>query len=306
MLNYALDLNSENKLKFMVGSEIQKFHTGSKTHSVTFVPGAEDWLFANPVLPPLFNANGTPNTNNRTTINAPSEYSFLSYFARLNYSLKNRYLLTATIRRDGSSRFGENNKFGTFPAVSAGWILTEENFMKSMPAISYLKLKAGVGLTGNAEIGNYAQWGLTSVTNTQLYNGQLYWNITSLANPDLKWETTKKYDLALEYGLFKNRISGEVAYYVNDASDLFLSVGTATSTGYGSVLGNVGIVRNKGIEFSISTKNIVKRNFTWTTDFNIARNTNKVIDIGTTSPDALGGTGDTRVITGHPIDRIIW
>lgn len=301
LLNYALNIKNIHRFKFMVGTEILKSLTNSKTQNVTFTPGAENWLFNNPELPPETNANGTPNTNNRRTVNPPSEYSFLSYFGRLNYAMKDRYLLTATIRRDGSSRFGTNNKWGTFPAVSAGWILTEENFMKNTKALSYLKLKAGFGLTGNAEIPNYAQWGITSVTNTQLYNGQLYWNISSLANPDLKWETTAKYDVGLEYGFLKNRISGEIDYYVNNARDLFLNVRTTTSTGYGSVLSNVGRLRNKGIEFSISSRNIVKKNFTWTTDFNVARNTNKVVDIGTQGPDALGGTGDTRVIVGKPV-----
>jgi TonB-linked SusC/RagA family outer membrane protein len=301
LLNYALALPGEHRFKFMAGGEMQKYHTGSQSHNVTFTPGAEDWLFNNPELPAETNPNGTPNTNNRKTFNPPSEFSFLSYFGRVNYSFKDRYMLTATLRRDGSSRFGINNKFGTFPALSAGWILSEESFMKDLLTVSYLKLKAGFGLTGNAEIGNYAQWGLTSILNTQLYNGQQFWNITSLANPDLRWETTKKYDLALEYGLFRNRISGEIAYYVNNSSDLFLSVGTATSTGYGSVLANVGLVRNKGVEFSISSKNITGQKFTWTTDFNIARNTNKVLDIGTNSPDALGGQGDTRVLVGNPI-----
>jgi len=301
LLNYSLDINEKHSFKFMVGTEMLKSETNSKSQIVTFVPGEEGWLFNNPTLPPEINPNGTPNTNNRKTTNAPSEYSFFSYFGRLNYAFKDRYLLTATIRRDGSSRFGVNNKFGTFPAVSAGWILTDENFMKNIKTLSFLKLKAGYGLTGNAEIPNYAQWGVTNVQNTQIYNGELYWSVQSLANPDLRWETTKKLDIGVEYGLFGNRITGELAYYVNNSRDLFLGVRTTTSTGFGSVLANVGEVRNKGLEFSVSSKNIVKPNFTWTTDFNIARNTNRVMDIGTQGPDALGGTGDTRVIVGKPI-----
>jgi TonB-linked SusC/RagA family outer membrane protein len=301
LLNYSLDLDEKHSFKFMVGTEMLKNETNSKSHIVTFVPGQEDWLFNDPTLPAETNPNGTPNTNNRRTTNAPSEYSFFSYFGRLNYSFLDRYLLTATVRRDGSSRFGVNNKFGAFPAISAGWILSDEAFMKNIKALTFLKLKAGYGLTGNAEIPNYAQWGVTNVQNTQIYNGEQFWTITSLANPDLRWETTKKFDLAIEYGLFDNRITGELAYYVNNSEDLFLGIRTTTSTGFGSVLANVGKVRNKGLEFSISSRNIVKQHFSWTTDFNIARNTNKVVDIGTQGPDALGGTGDTRVIVGKPI-----
>jgi TonB-linked SusC/RagA family outer membrane protein len=301
LLNYALNFTDMHRFRFMVGTEILKYVSTSNVRNVTFAAGQEDWLFNNPVLPPETNPNGTPNTNNRFTANPPSNYSFLSYFGRLNYSLMDRYMLTATIRRDGSSRFGANNKFGTFPAVSAGWILTEEDFLKKSKIISYLKLKAGYGLTGNAEIGNYAQWGLTSILATQLYNGIQYWNVSSLANPNLKWETTAKNDIGLEYGFFNNRISGEISYYVNNSRDLFQSVSTTTSTGYGSILANVGKLRNKGVEFSITSKNIVKNSFSWTTNFNIARNSNKVIDIGTAGPDALGGSGDTRVIVGYPI-----
>ncbi|MDB5208260.1 MAG: putative outer membrane protein involved in nutrient binding [Flavisolibacter sp.] len=301
LVNYAMNIKNIHRLKFMVGSEILKNVSQSNTRNVTFVAGQEDWLFNNPVLPLEINANGTPNTNNRYTVNNPSEYSFLSYFGRVNYTLKDRYMLTGTIRADGSSRFGTNNKFGTFPALSAGWILTEENFMKKYKAISYLKLKAGYGLTGNAEIGNYAQWGLTNNANTLLYNSMQYFTISSLANPNLRWETTAKTDLGIEYGFLNNRITGEVSYYVNNSKDLFQSVSTSTSTGYGSILGNVGKLRNKGIEFSINSKNIVKKNFTWNTNFNISRNTNKVLDIGTAGPDALGGNGDTRVIVGKPI-----
>jgi hypothetical protein len=173
--------------------------------------------------------------------------------------------------------------------------------MKNVKSLSYLKLKAGYGITGNAEIGNYAQWGTTNTAASQQYVGNAFYNITALANPDLRWETTKNYDIGLEYGFNNNRITGEISYYIKDASDLFLNVRTTTSAGYGSVLGNYGKVRNKGLEFSISSRNIVKKDFTWTTDFNIARNTNRVVDIGTTSPDALGGNGDTRVIIGSPI-----
>lgn len=306
-LNYDLKIHDIHRFKFLLGGEGLKYVSKSNSQNVIFVPGTENWLFNNPVLPPDSIPSPTnpnikiANPNNTRSKGAPSEYTFISYYSRINYALKDRYLLTATFRRDGSSRFGTNNKFGTFPAVSAGWIVTDEAFMKRVNVLSYLKLKAGYGKTGNAEIGNYAQWGTTNTNTTQQYVGQAFYTISGLANPDLRWETTKTYDLGLEYGLLKNRITGEVAFYIKDATDLFLNVRTSTSTGYGSVLGNYGKVRNKGVEFSISSKNIAGKNFTWTTDFNIARNVNKVVDIGTTSPDALGGNGDTRVIVGKPI-----
>lgn len=306
-VNYDLQLGAQHRFKFLLGGEILKNISNSNGESVTFLPGQEDWLFNNPVLPPDSIPSPTnpainiANPAHTRSVGTQSEYSFLSYYGRINYAFKDRYIFTGIFRRDGSSRFGTNNKFGTFPAVSAGWIITGEDFMKGFRALSYLKLKAGYGVTGNAEIGNYAQWGTTNTAVTQQYVGQSFYTISGLANPDLKWETTKNYDIGLEYGFLNNRITGEISYYVKDASDLFLNVRTATSAGYGSVLGNYGKVRNKGVEFSISSRNIVKKDFTWTTDFNIARNTNRVLDIGTTSPDALGGNGDTRVVTGYPI-----
>lgn len=306
-LNYDLQVNNVHRFKFLVGGEILKYTQNSKGENVIFVPGTEDWLFNNPVLPPDSIPSPTnpavkiANPNHTYSFGTVNEYSFMSYYGRVNYTYKDRYILTGIFRRDGSSRFGTNNKFGSFPAISAGWIMTSEPFMQGFKALSYLKLKAGYGVTGNAEIGNYAQWGTTNTAVSQQYVGNAFYTISGLANPDLRWETTKNYDIGVEYGFLNNRISGEINYYIKDASDLFLNVRTATSGGYGSVLGNYGIVRNKGIEFSISSKNIVKKDFTWTTDFNIARNTNRVLDIGTTSPDALGGNGDTRVITGYPI-----
>jgi TonB-linked SusC/RagA family outer membrane protein len=306
-LNYDLQVKGIHRFKFLLGGEMLKNIANSKGENVIFVPGAEDWLFNNPVLPPDSIPSPTnpainiANPSHTRSVGTQNEYTFLSYYARMNYTFRDRYIFTAIYRRDGSSRFGTNNKFGDFPAVSAGWILTGEDFMKNFKALSYLKLKAGYGITGNAEIGNYAQWGTTNTATTQQYVGQSFYTISGLANPDLRWETTKNYDIGLEYGFLKNRITGELNFYIKDASDLFLNVRTTTSAGYGSVLGNYGVVRNKGIEMSISSRNIVKKDFTWTTDFNIARNTNKVLDIGTTSPDALGGNGDTRVITGSPI-----
>jgi TonB-linked SusC/RagA family outer membrane protein len=306
-LNYDLQVKGIHRFKFLLGGEMLKNIANSKGENVIFVPGTEDWLFNNPVLPPDSIPSPTnpaikiANPSHTRSVGTQNEYTFLSYYARMNYTFKDRYIFTAIYRRDGSSRFGTNNKFGDFPAVSAGWIVTGEEFMKNFTALSYLKLKAGYGITGNAEIGNYAQWGTTNTATTQQYVGQSFYTISGLANPDLRWETTKNYDIGLEYGFLKNRITGELNFYIKDASDLFLNVRTTTSAGYGSVLGNYGVVRNRGIEFSISSKNIVKKDFTWTTDFNIARNTNTVLDIGTTSPDALGGNGDTRVITGSPI-----
>jgi TonB-linked SusC/RagA family outer membrane protein len=302
LLNYGLRLSGKHSLKFLAGVEMLASASASNQHNVRFTAGEEDWLFNNPVLPPEYNADGSRNSNNTYTKNPVSEYSFISFFGRINYAYSDRYMLTATFRRDGSSRFGANNKFGNFPALSVGWLLTEEGFLKGNNTISLLKLKAGYGLTGNAEIPNYAQWGTVDTRSSLLYNGQNYWIINALANPNLRWETTGTFDIGLEYGLLKNRISGEIAFYSKRSKDLFLPVSAASSTGYTGILTNVGEVSNTGFEFMIKSRNVVARHFSWTTDFNISYNKNEVLSLGNQSgPDAIGGEGDTRVLVGHPV-----
>ena len=279
-----------------------KSETDYRYHNVTFEPGKEDWLYKDPTLP-------TESSANKKGTSPTQAYSFVSFFGRLNYTLLDRYLLTATYRRDGSSRFGANNKFGDFPAASVGWIISEENFMNPVKdVLSLLKLKVGYGMTGNAEIPNYAQWGTTSIDPNQMYyivnNDKLnpgnfnLWYISGLANPDLKWEKTNTFDVGLEFGFLNNRITGEIGYYNKQSKDLFLNVRTSTSSGWGSILKNLGKVENKGFEFNIKSRNIIKKDFTWTTD---AHNVNKVKDIGNAGPDALAGNGDTRVMVGKPI-----
>ncbi|MDR1555613.1 MAG: TonB-dependent receptor [Tannerellaceae bacterium] len=301
LLNYAFAID-KHSFRFMIGTEMMASTRATNTWVVRHAQWEEDWLYNNPVNPPEFNEDGTLNSSNTYSKNPSQEYSFISFFGRLNYTLNDKYLLTATFRRDGSSRFGSNNKFGNFPALSVGWIITEEDFLKENTIISMLKLKTGYGRTGNAEIGNYAQWGTVSMTANMLYNGQQYWRINQLSNPDLQWEKAGVFDLGLEYGFLKNRISGEIAFYNKKSESLFLSVSASASTGYTGILQNIGVVRNRGVEFMIKSRNVVGSDFTWTTDFNASYNQNKVLSLGNqSSPDAVGGTGDVRVIVGQPL-----
>jgi TonB-linked SusC/RagA family outer membrane protein len=292
LLNYALNLGENHRFHFLAGTEAMKSKRTSNYRNVVFDMGAEDWLYNNP---PYDKSKET------STAYPNQEYSFISFFGRINYTLANRYMATATYRRDGSSRFGANNKFGNFPAASVGWLLTEEDFLKDNAVVSLLKLKTGYGITGNAEIPNYAQWGAVSVNETQLYTGQPYWYVNTLKNPNLKWETTRTFDAGLEYGFLKNRISGEIGFYNKNSTDLFLNVRVPASGGYTEFLGNIGKVRNRGAEFNIRSINLNGRDFNWTTDFTISYNKNEVLDVGTAGPDALGGEGDTRVLIGQPI-----
>ena len=230
------------------------------------------------------------------------QFSFLSYFGRLNYIYNSRYIFQATARVDGSSRFGRNNRYGFFPAVSAGWIVSQEDFLKDNKTISYMKLRASYGLTGNANFGNYEYIGqYSNVDNGINYNGQPITFPLNAPNDDLKWETSATFDAGLEVGLWKDRVTFEVSVYNRQSSDVLMNVNLAPSTGFTNYWDNVAEVLNQGVEFSIKSRNIV-REFQWTTEFNVARNYNELVSIGDYTPDAVsGGTNDSRVIVGKPI-----
>ena len=226
-----------------------------------------------------------------------SNFRFVSYFARANYKFLDRYLLGVSARIDGSSRFGKNARYGRFPAVSAGWVLSEESFLKKIPTISFLKVRASYGITGNAEITNFPQLGLAA--GDASYVGSPGQRPSQLANPDLKWETTKQADYGLDFGLFKNRINGEIDYYVKNTTDLLLEVNVPATTGFTRLFKNVGKLSNKGVEVVINTNNLVG-DFRWSTSVNWARNKNLVTDIQ--GQIIEGGVRNmNRVVEGQPI-----
>jgi TonB-linked SusC/RagA family outer membrane protein len=219
-----------------------------------------------------------------TSANAvKEEWALLSYLARLNYSFDNKYLLTATFRTDGSSRFGFDNRWGAFPSVSLGWRVSEEGFMKNVNWIADLKLKASYGITGNNFISNYGSIALTTTDNYifgasggTIVNGI---RLNNIGNSLLSWEKNKQLDLGLEFGILQNRLSMSFDYYNKRTSDLLLNVPTPTLTGYSNALQNIGEIQNKGFEFTASSRNLVKA-FKWTTDFNISTNNIKVLALG--------------------------
>lgn len=223
-------------------------------------------------------------------------YSFLSYLARANYKFMDKYLLSLSGRLDGSSRFGENNRYGFFPAASAGWILTEEAFMQNSNFLNFLKLRASYGLTGNSEIGNFQSRGLYSAL---FYADQAGISPTRVASPDLRWENTAQADFGLDFGFFNNRISGEIDYYVKTTTDLLLNVPLPAINGFTNITKNIGSLENRGIEFVLNTQNLVG-GFKWTTNFNISRNRNKVLKL---SGDPIDGGGRLigRVAEGEPL-----
>ena len=233
-------------------------------------------------------ARGFPNDNVQT-LNAgnmyqltstKSAYSMISYFGRANYTYNNRYLFTATVRTDGSSRFGENKKWGVFPSASVAWRVSQEDFMSGISAISDLKLRASYGIAGNNRIGNYSALGLLS-TGFYSTGGALQSTVNpgTVPNNDLGWEKVLQSNIGFDLGLFNNRIRLEGDFYNSKSIDLLLNVPVPTVTGYSSQIQNIGKVLNKGIELLLVTKNLTGK-FKWSSNFNIAFNKNTVLELG--------------------------
>lgn len=205
-----------------------------------------------------------------------TNFSFLSYFTRANYKYANKYLATLSARIDGSSRFGENNKYGFFPAASLGWVLTEESFLKGNENLSLLKLRASYGLTGNAEIGNFDHLGLYGPAAYALIPGLIP---SQIPNPDLTWEKTAQIDIGIEFALFRDRITGEIDYYNKNTTDLLLNVPIPATSGFVIQRQNIGRMQNRGVELVLNSANVSKQGFSWNTSINFARNINKVKEL---------------------------
>ncbi|MFZ0281680.1 MAG: SusC/RagA family TonB-linked outer membrane protein, partial [Bacteroidales bacterium] len=222
-------------------------------------------------------------------------HSYLSYFARANYKLKEKYLLSLSGRVDGSSRFGVDNRYGFFPAMSAGWIISEEEFMSGIKnTLGYLKLRASYGITGNSGIPDYAHLALYTGVN---YAGRNALQPAQLQSSKLGWENTSQTDLGLDFGFFKNRLTGELDLYYKKTTDLLLFRTLPSTSGFTGVWSNIGELENKGLEFSLHSNNFVG-DFKWTTDFNIAFNKNKILSIN--GPE-ITPNGISYVIEGQPI-----
>ena len=221
-------------------------------------------------------------------------YGLNSYFGRVNYGFKDKYLLTLTGRADGSSKFGSTNRYAFFPSAALAWRITEENFMKSVPTISNLKLRTSYGVTGNSEITAYQA--LAGMSNySVIFGGSRAIGVGTgrLANPDLRWEKTYQVDAGLELGLFQNRLSLELDLYHKLTTDMLLSAPVPYSSGYETVSKNVGSMENKGVELAINSVNMNRGGFSWNTTFNISFNKNKVIAL----------TGGSDIFVGYTVVR---
>ena len=306
-LNYTLDLNTKHHIEALVGLESQKNNYEEDQVSAINFP------------------NDIVRTINAGTVTGGSslreQWALASYFARVTYSLNDRYLFNASIRQDGSSRFGSNKRFGTFPSASVDWRITEESFMKGIPAMSELKLRASYGLSGNNAFldnngnpSNYPSIGVLSKDNYILGNNLVNGLATSsIGNNDLTWERSRQTDIGLDLGLFQNRVFLTADYYQRITTDLLLSVQVPMLTGFSSAIRNIGEVENKGFEFGVSTRNLTGSRstgsratgaLTWTTDLNISFNRNKVLQLGPTGDPirSASGIGETNItVIGEPL-----
>lgn len=243
-----------------------------------------------------YNNMGAGNDNKNLSSNA-YRYSLNSYFGRVNYSLMGKYLLTITGRADGSSKFGENNKFSFFPSAALAWRISDEGFMQNNSIISNLKLRTSYGLTGNSEIPAYSSLSLLGSGYRAVWNNASVGGtgVNRLANPDLKWEKTAQSDLGVELGLFNDRITLEADVYYRKTTDMLLDAPVPQTTGYAIIRKNVGSMENKGMEISLSTVNIESEKFSWRTTFNVSVNRNKVLSLATPADIFnVGGPGITN------------
>jgi TonB-linked SusC/RagA family outer membrane protein len=228
-----------------------------------------------------------------------AEWSIVSQLGRVNYSFDEKYLLTASIRRDGSSRFGANNKYGVFPSAAVAWRVSDEPFMQNIPVLSLLKLRASYGMTGNNNIGNYAS--LSTINYIKYTTGGVAIGGFApgvIPNPNLTWETQEQVNGGVDLGLFEGRVNITADRFISRNRDLLLNVNIPTASGFATALQNIGEVKNTGWEFVLNTINTVGK-FKWSTDFNISAYKNRVVKLGPSGDDIISGNNITRI--GQPI-----
>ena len=235
--------------------------------------------------------------NDASGINASRTYTLesrnvlVSYFGRVNYNFLHRYMATASIRRDGSSRFGNNTKWGVFPAASAGWLISEESFLEDARWLSNLKLRASWGLSGNNGLGgDYEHIALLQSAYYSFGGNQAVGMASkNIANRDLSWEESETFNYGIDFGILKNRISGSVEYYTKTNTNLLLEINVPTVTGFETALTNIGEVWNQGLEIELNSHNFTGP-FSWSTSFNISFNKNEVKHLGPNDAPILGTT----------------
>ncbi len=291
-LNYTKQLNQANRLEVMGGYTYQ------------------DWLTTNHNYP-VYYFDGTTEKTTPTFEKDKPQHTLISFYGRLNYNLLDRYLFTATVRHDGSSRFGSDNRWGTFPSLAVAWRMSEESFLRDFDNLSNLKLRFGWGITGQQEIGNYeylAKYSYSQNTARYLF-GDTFYNMYRPDGYDMnrKWESTTTTNIGLDWGFVNNRIYGSIDFYNKDTKDLLNNTPLAMGGNFtNSIVQNIGKMNNKGIEASINVIPIDNKDMRWDFGFNITYNKSKITQltlnddnpnyVGATFGNVSGGTGNTLMI----------
>lgn len=232
--------------------------------------------------------------------NIESQYKYASVFARINYTYDAKYIVNLTARRDGSSRFGDDNKFGNFGALGAAWIFSKEDFASRIPGLSFGKLRSSYGITGSDNIGDYAYIDTYTMV-AGSYNEIPILKPTALFNPKYKWENTRKFEIATELSFLHDRLNTTIAYYNNRSSDQLVGLTLPTTTGFSSISGNSpAVVENQGWEFAVSHQHFQTASFTWSSSFNLSFPKNKLIAY----PGLEEGTESSSYIIGYPLNFV--
>ncbi|MBI9037966.1 MAG: TonB-dependent receptor [Bacteroidales bacterium] len=238
----------------------------------------------------------------RTAGDFATAFGYASYVGRFTYNYSGKYYATFSLRADGSSRFGKDNKWGYFPAGSIGWSISEEKFMQNVDFLSFLKLRISYGITGNSEIDNFGYYG--SYNTNEQYYGSAGITPNNVGNKELGWEKTSQIDIGIDFGFFDGRIHGGMDYYNKLTSDLLIEVNVPQTSGFSKAITNIGKLENKGFEFFITSYNLTQGKIKWNTDFNISYNKNEITELPNNqkiSGISLGGNyGNNYAVVGYP------
>jgi TonB-dependent starch-binding outer membrane protein SusC len=287
-VTYDKTINENHVINLMGGASIQAFYR-------TSLVAAANGFFTNELSTNNIGLGATPLVPG----SGKSKNSLASFFGRVNYRLFERFLFTATLRADGSSRFGSGNKWGYFPSAAFAWRLKDENFLASSDVVSDLKFRIGYGVTGNQEIGNYQSLPQYSSNYGYTLGGirVVGVGLDNIPNPSLSWESTSSFDVGLDFAFFSSRIRGTIDYYRKRTDDLLFRSFIPTTSGFNSKLINAGSVGNNGFEFGLNYVAITNKRFTWDGSLNFSINRNKVLDLNGTD-NLLAGASSSNIFVG--------
>lgn len=285
LVTYETEAAGPGALRVLGGFTVQTNHEDHTSMA------AENFL----VDETLWNSIGS-GAANVVVGSSASDWALVSWLGRANYNLFDRYMITATARYDGSSRFGAENKWGFFPSASLAWLASEESFMADQTVFDDLKFRMSYGVTGNQPAATYASLAGLATTEAAIGNARSVVFVPGwrAANPDLKWETTRQFNVGSDMGFLDNRITLGIDYYTGRTEDLLLEVNMPFTSGFATQIRNVGSIENKGVELELQTVNVETNRFSWRTSFNVAANRNEVISLGDNQDFILLGTNTNR------------